>query len=117
MDEGEITMENILTEHIKITPGLRGGKPHLANTRITVADIAIMHLKIGQTVPEIAAEYDLNLASVYAALAYYYDHRAEIDSQIEADEAFVAAFRQQNPSKLQTKLNQLRYESTTPFSS
>ena len=74
-------MENILTQHIKITPGLRGGKPHLANTRITVSDIAIMHLKIGQTVPEIAAEYDLNLASIYAALAYYYDHRGTATSR------------------------------------
>lgn len=110
-------MEDTVTEHIKITPGLRGGKPHLVNTRITVSDIALMHLKLGQTVLEIAAEYDLNLASIHAALAYYYDHRAEIESQIEEDEAYVAAFRQQNPSKLQAKLRQLRHESATPLSS
>lgn len=110
-------MENILTQHIKITSGLRGGKPHLVGTRITVSDIALMHLKLGQSVPEIAAEYDLKLASIYAALAYYYDHRTEIEHQIEEDEAFVAAFRQQNPSKLQAKLRQLRHESATPLSS
>lgn len=110
-------MENILTQHIEITPGRRGGKPYLVGTRITISDIALMHLKLGQTVPEIAAEYDLNLAGIYAALAYYYDHRAEIEHQIEEDEAFVAAFRQQNPSKLQAKLRQLRHESTTPLSS
>jgi uncharacterized protein (DUF433 family) len=111
-------MENIVTQHIEITPGLRGGKPHLVGTRITVSDIALMHLKLRQTVPEIAADYDLNLASIYAALAYYYDHRAEIERQLDEDEAFVAAFRQQNPSKLQAKLRQLRHdESATPVSS
>ena len=103
-------MENILTQHIQITSGVRGGKPRLAGTRITVSDIVIMHLKMGMSVDEIANEYDLTLAGVHASLAYYYDHQTEIDHQIEADEAFVAAFRRQNPSKLQAKLKQLRSE-------
>lgn len=100
-------METILTQHIEITPGVRGGKPHLAGTRITVSDIAIMHLKLGQTIDEIAVEYDLPLATIYSALAYYYDHQGEIERQLEEDDAFVAALRQQNPSKLQIKLKHL----------
>jgi len=103
-------MEIMLTQHIEISPGVRGGKPHLAGTRITVSDIVIMHLKLGQTIDEIAVEYDLPLATIYAALAYYYDHQGEIERQLEEDDAFVAAFRQQNPSKLQIKLKQLRGE-------
>ena len=67
-----------------------------------------MHLKLGRSVEEIAATYDLPLASVYAALAYYYDHRSEIEAQTQADDAFVTAFRGQNPSLLQAKLRQLR---------
>ena len=110
-------MENILTQHIEITSGIRGGKPRLIGTRITVSDIVVMHLKMGQTVPEIAAEYDLNIASIYAALAYYYDHQTEIEHQIAEDETFASAFQQENPSKLQAKLRQLRDESTTPLSS
>ena len=55
-------MENTLIQHIEISPGIRGGKPRLAGTRITVADIAIMHLKLGQSVDEIATEYDLPLS-------------------------------------------------------
>jgi YgiT-type zinc finger domain-containing protein len=47
------------------------------------------------------------LADVYAALAYYYDHRSEIDRSIEADKAFGEAFRGNNPSLLQAKLNEL----------
>ncbi len=103
-------MENILIQHIEITPGVRGGKPRLAGSRITVTDIVIMHLKLGQSVDEIATEYNLPLAGIYAALAYYYDHQMEIDRQVAEDEAFAAAFQQQNPSKLQAKLRQLRGE-------
>ena len=31
----------------------------------------------------IASEYGLSLADVYAALAYYYDHREEVDQAIK----------------------------------
>ena len=103
-------MGNVLTQHIEMTPGIRGGKPRLAGTRITVADIAVMHLKLGQSIDEIAAEYNLPLAAIYAALAFYYDHQAEIEQQLAEDEAFVDAFQKQNPSKLQAKLKQLRSE-------
>jgi uncharacterized protein (DUF433 family) len=99
-------MGTVLIEHIEQTPGIRGGKPCLAGTRITVSDVAIMHLRLGESIPEIAAEYDLSLASVYAALAYYFDHQDEIDRQIAADEAFAEDFRRQNPSKLQAKLRE-----------
>ncbi len=103
-------INNVLTQHIEITPNLRGGKPHILGTRITVSDIAIMRLKIGKSVDEIAVEYDLSLASIHSALVYYYDHQVEIDQQIADDEAFAEAFRKQNPSKLQAKLSQLRSE-------
>jgi uncharacterized protein DUF433 len=53
---------------------------------------------------EIATEYGLSLADVYAALAYYYDHREEIDASIRADEAFVAELRKRIPFKLKEKL-------------
>jgi hypothetical protein len=50
----------------------------------------------------------LELAAVHAAMAYYYDHRTEIDDAIEADDAFVEAFRQSNPSLLQDRREALR---------
>jgi len=103
-------MENILTQHIEITPGVRGGKPRLTGTRISVSDIVIMHLKMGLSIDEIAIDYNLSLAGIHAALAYYYDHQPIIDQQIADDDTFVAAFRQQNPSKLQEKLKRLRSE-------
>src|SRR3990172_8594522 len=76
-------MSKTLDQHIEITPGIAGGKPHIAGHRITVQDIAIWHERLGRSADEIAAEYELSLADVYAALAYYFDHRTEIDRSIE----------------------------------
>ncbi len=49
----------------------------------------------------------ITLADVYAALAYYWDHRDEIRARIRADEEFADLLRQQTPSRLQEKLKQL----------
>lgn len=93
-----------LNQHIEITPGVAGGKPRIAGHRITVQDVAIWHGRLGRSVDEIATEYNLTLADVYAALAYYFDHREEIDCSIETSNVFAEALRQQIPSKLQQKL-------------
>jgi uncharacterized protein (DUF433 family) len=99
--------ETVLNGHIEVIPAVRGGKPHLAGTRITVDDVVLMHFRLGQSLEEIAGKYDLSLAALYAAMAYYYDHRDEINQRIEEDEAFVEAFRRENPSPLQAKLRAL----------
>ncbi len=93
-----------LDQHIEITPGVAGGKPRIAGRRITVQDIALWHERLGRSADEIATEYDLMLSDVYAALAYYFDHREDIDQQIERDEAFAVDLRRHNPSKLAQKL-------------
>ena len=89
-----------LDQHIEITPNVSGGKPRIAGHRITVENIVIWHERMGKSVDEITTEYDLTLADVYAALAYYFDHRAEIDQSIEESKVFVKALRQQTFSKL-----------------
>ncbi len=89
-----------LDRHIESTPDVCGGKPRIAGHRITVQNVVIWHERLGLSADEIAAEYDLTLADVYAALAYYYDHRAEIDASIRKDEALVAQLRERTPSKL-----------------
>jgi uncharacterized protein (DUF433 family) len=100
-------VKSILDHHIEIGSDTRGGKPRIARTRITVDDVVLMHFRLGRSIDEIAVTYDLNLAAVHAAMAYYYDHKAEIDQSIEADEAFAEAFRHKNPSPLQEKLKAL----------
>jgi uncharacterized protein (DUF433 family) len=91
-------------QHIEATAGVAGGRPRIAGHRITVEDIVIWHERLGHGADEIATEYDLTLADVYAALAYYFDHREEIDRQMKQGEAFVSALRDRSPSKVRGKL-------------
>jgi len=90
--------------HIEVTPGVAGGKPRIAGHRITVQNVVVWHERIGLSADEIATEYGLSLSDVYAALAYYYDHREEIDRAMRADEEFIAALRKRTPSNLRAKL-------------
>jgi uncharacterized protein (DUF433 family) len=99
-----------LTQHIAINPDIRNGRPHIVGSRITVAEIAIMYLKMGQSLELIAGKYHLSLASVYGAMSYYYEHQGEIDQQMAEDEAFADEFQKNHPSQLQEKLRALRGE-------
>jgi uncharacterized protein (DUF433 family) len=101
-------MEVKLNRYIEITPNIRSGKPRIAGRRITVADIAIAYLRLGQSLEEVAAEYDLTLAEVYAAIAFYYDNKLAIDESIRASEAFAESLRPEYPSLLQEKVNSIK---------
>ena len=99
-----MTSEAVLDRHIEVTPGVPGRKPRIAGHRITVQNIVMWHERMGLSVDEIGSEYDLSLSEVYAALAYYHDHRAEIDQSIRDERAFVEELRRMTPSKLPEKL-------------
>ena len=93
-----------LDQRIVRTPDICAGKPRIAGHRITVQNIAIWHDRLGWDADEITSEYDLELADIYAALAYYFVHREEIDQSIRAGKAFVEEMRRKTPSKLEKKL-------------
>lgn len=61
-------------------PGVRGGNPIVVGTRVGVHDVVGL-LQNGETVDSIVAQTFPNLtrAQVYECLAYYEDHRGEID--------------------------------------
>jgi uncharacterized protein (DUF433 family) len=85
-------MESVV-QHVEITPGVRGGKPRIAGSRICVSDIVIW-TEQGRSPYEIVADFPhLTLADVYAALAYYHDHQSEIDRQIQDSEEFAVAMQ------------------------
>lgn len=63
---------------------LRGGRPVIAGTGVTVRTI-VGYYKLGYTPEETADELDLELAGVYAALACYHLHREEIEADIRAN--------------------------------
>ena len=79
----------LLIEHIVSTPGVMGGKPRIAGQRVSVANIAVLHERHHWSAETIAGELDLTLAEVYAALAYYFDHKAEIDRSVSEGEKIV----------------------------
>ena len=90
--------------HIDITPGYSGGQPHIKGRRIKVRHIVVWHERMGMTLDEIADEYDLELADIHAALAYYFDHREEIDQAIIEGDSFAEEMRKSSPSLLREKL-------------
>lgn len=94
-----------LDEHIEITPGVMGRKPRIAGHRISVQNVVIWHNEMGYSVEKIAEDYNLSLADVYAALAYYHDHKEEVDKSIVEGEKFVEEMKKLYPSKLKKKLD------------
>lgn len=100
-------MEALLTQHLESAPDVRSGRVCLAGSRISVDDVALMHLRLGRPLAEIAGSFDLPLAALHSAMAYYYEHQAEVDRSIEEDSAFVEAFERRNVSPLQEKLQAL----------
>ena len=103
---GHYMSARTLDQHIETTPGVSGGKPRIAGHRITVQNIVIWHERMGKSADEIATEYDLTLADIYAALSYYFDHRDEVDRDIEESEEFGETLRRQSPSRLKSKLQE-----------
>ena len=97
-------MKVTLDRYIEITPDIRGGKPRIAGRRITVADVAIAYLRLGQSLEEVAAEYELTLSEVYAAMSFYYDNKVAIDVSIDASEALADSLRPLYLSLLQGEL-------------
>ncbi|TAE48407.1 MAG: DUF433 domain-containing protein, partial [Oscillatoriales cyanobacterium] len=67
------------------TPETCGGRPRIAGTRISIAQIAVWN-KEGLSVEEILEEIPyLDLAQVYAALSYYHANRNEIEADLAAE--------------------------------
>lgn len=82
-----------------LTEGVRGGKPRIAGRRITVADVAIWFERMGMNPDEIVLNYPgLTLSDVHIALAYYYEHREQIDADIMDADRFVDLLRGDEPS-------------------
>jgi uncharacterized protein (DUF433 family) len=69
----------------------KGGDAYVSGTGLRVKSI-VAHYKVGDTPEEIADQYDhLNLAQVYAALAYYHANREEIEAALAEDERVIEA--------------------------
>lgn len=102
-------MANVIHEHIEIGPAAGGPKPRIVGHRIRVQDVAIWHEKLGMSPDEIVHNHPtITLADVHAALAYYWDHREDIERTIAEEQALVQELRKTNVSPLQEKLKRQR---------
>lgn len=87
------------TEHITKTPGVCGGKACVAGTRVRVMDVVIWHERLGWSADEIVSQIPgVTLSDVHAALAYYFDHREEIEEDIRRNDEIAEQFHAQQPS-------------------
>jgi hypothetical protein len=74
--------------------------------RIRVSQIVIDYLNHGWSADEIVLHYPhLRRAEVHAALAYYFDHQAEVDGEIgEEQRGIEKSFQQAQPPPVELRL-------------
>ena len=81
---------------------IRSGDPRIEGTRITVLDIKRRVIDSDEDPFAVASEYDLEIAAVFEALAYFYEHVEEMRAR--------AAEREQQHQELRQQSAQLRRE-------
>ena len=75
-------MTPVSVEHIALD---ERGVARIAGSRVKVIHLVMHKTANGWTVEQLQAQFPhLTPAQVHAALAYYYDHQAELDAQIQA---------------------------------
>lgn len=72
-------MTVISIEHIALRDN---GAPYVAGKGVKVAYIANLYMNHRWSVEAIADQHDLTPAEVHSALAYYHDHKDEIDRAV-----------------------------------
>jgi uncharacterized protein (DUF433 family) len=83
------------TPHILIDAD---GTAWIDDSNVKVIEVALDKLAHGSSPEEMHLQYPhLSLAQIYAALAYYHDHQAELDAEIAQSRAEVASLRSKLP--------------------
>ena len=82
------------------------GRPWVDDTNTKVIEVVLDHLAYGWNAETIQENHPhLSLAQVYAALAWYYDHQPEMDTEIERQDERIRALRAASgKSSLQRRL-------------
>jgi uncharacterized protein (DUF433 family) len=75
-----------------------GGQPRIEGRRISVLQIVEWVHEDGMEPETVAAEFDLDMADIHRALAYYYDNIEEMSSWRERRERRIRESREEQPS-------------------
>ncbi len=98
--KSRVRSSDYVHSHITKIPGVCGGKAIIDGKRIRVMDIVYLH-KWGYPPEKMLDVYDtINLAQVYAALSYYYEHPEEIETQMKEDEKWGARYEREKAKYL-----------------
>lgn len=90
---------SIVTETVPLVTDM-DGVVRVGKTRVTL-DTVISAFLDGATAEEIVHQYpSLNLADVYAVIAYYLRRRAEVDAYLQQRQQQAEKLREQNESRL-----------------
>jgi len=100
-------MSTVAYPHIELDAS---GVAMLAGSRTKVIEIALDYLAHHWDADEIRRQHPyLSLGQIHSALAFYFDHRDELDGQIERQIESVEVLRKQAaPSLVTAKLQRLR---------
>ncbi len=102
-------------KHINI---MDDGRAMIAGTRLKVQVIAIDPVQGGLSPKEIKSSYEgLSMGQVHSALAYYWDHKEKVDSQIEEETRFVDRMRakyEPHQRELKCKVAEWRANASDP---
>lgn len=80
------------------TDGVMGGQPRIENRRISVLQLIEWIHEEGMPPEDVATEFDLEMADIYRALAYYYDNIEEMSTWRERREKRLRESRERQPS-------------------
>ena len=74
-------MSTVVTAHIEID---ENGVAWIDDTKVKVIEVVLDKIVHGSSPEEMHFQYPhLSLAQIHAALAYYYDHQAALEAEIE----------------------------------
>ncbi len=78
------------------SPDIRGNRPRIAGTGVTVRRIAAWY-KLGYSPEEIAENWPhISLAQVYGALAYYHLNQQEIEDDLAEESRITRALEEEH---------------------
>lgn len=72
------------------------GEPHIEGSRITVRDVHVRVEQRGLAPERVAERYDLDIADIYEALAYYHSNPEEMQRVEERHEKAAAEARERS---------------------
>ena len=73
--------------------------PLIAGTRVKVIELVLDHLAYGWSPEELHFQHpQLTMGQIHSALAYYWDHKAELDRDMERRLQLIDQLQQTSPS-------------------